>query len=41
MNAGAEMQIGTNLSASVSVTSDMGRGLLSNDQGRFTLNWRF
>ncbi len=41
VNAGAEMVIGQNLSASVSVTSDMGRGALSNDQGRLSLNWRF
>lgn len=41
VNAGAEMQVGANLTASVSVTSDMGRGLLSNDQGQVSLNWRF
>ncbi len=41
VNAGAEMMVGQNLSASVSVTSDMGRGPLSNDQGRVSLNWRF
>ncbi len=41
VNAGAEVQIGSNLSASVSVTSDMGRGLLSNDQGRVSIGWRF
>ena len=41
VNAGAEMAIGANLRASVSVTSDMGRGLLSNDQGRVSLSWQF
>jgi uncharacterized protein YhjY with autotransporter beta-barrel domain/V8-like Glu-specific endopeptidase len=41
VNAGAEMSVGQNLSASVSVTSDMGRGALSNDQGRVSLSWRF
>lgn len=41
VNAGAEMQLGNNFSASVSVTSDMGRGVLSNDQAQATLNWRF
>ncbi|WP_299191359.1 autotransporter domain-containing protein [uncultured Erythrobacter sp.] len=41
VNAGAEMNVGTNLTASVSFTSDMGRGALSNDQGRVTLGWRF
>lgn len=41
VNAGAEMQVGANLTASVSVTSDMGRGLLSNDQGQVSLSWRF
>lgn len=41
VNAGAEMSIGANLRASISVTSDMGRGALSNDQGRVSLSWRF
>ncbi len=41
VNAGAEMAVGQNLSASVSVTSDMGRGALSNDQGRVSVSWRF
>ena len=41
VNAGAEMQVGANLTASISVTSDMGRGILSNDQGQVSLNWRF
>ena len=41
VNAGAEMALGSNLSATVSVTSDVGRGVLSNDQGRVSLNWQF
>ncbi|EAQ29182.1 serine protease [Erythrobacter sp. NAP1] len=41
VNAGAEMQVGTNLNAQISFTSDMGRGLLSNDQGRVSLIWKF
>ncbi|MEP1422902.1 MAG: autotransporter domain-containing protein, partial [Erythrobacter sp.] len=41
LNAGAEMLLGNNLSASVSVTSDMGRGVLSNDQAQASLSWRF
>ena len=41
VNAGAEMIVGDNLTASLSVTSDMGRGALSNDQGRVSVSWRF
>ena len=41
VNAGAEMLLGNNFSASVSVTSDMGRGPLSNDQAQASLSWRF
>ncbi|MEM1050963.1 MAG: autotransporter domain-containing protein [Pseudomonadota bacterium] len=41
VNAGAEMLLGNNFSASVSVTSDMGRGVLSNDQAQASLAWRF
>jgi outer membrane autotransporter protein len=41
VNAGAEMQVGANLSAAISVTSDMGRGVLSNDQAQASLSWRF
>ena len=41
VNAGAEMALGANLQAIVSFTSDMGRGPLSNDQGRVSLNWQF
>jgi len=41
VNAGAEFALGSKLQASVSVTSDMGRGVLSNDQGQVSLNWQF
>jgi|GEM_PF-1224335 len=41
VNAGAEMLLGNNFSASLSVTSDMGRGVLSNDQAQAALSWRF
>lgn len=41
VNAGAEVSFGANFTASISATSDMGRGALSNDQGRVTLGWRF
>lgn len=41
VNAGAEMQVGANLRAAISVTSDMGRGVLSNDQAQASLSWRF
>ncbi|MHA7819281.1 MAG: autotransporter domain-containing protein [Erythrobacter sp.] len=41
VNAGAEIDLGTNLRAALSVTSDMGRGPLSNEQAQATLSWRF
>ncbi len=41
VNAGAEFALWANLQASVSVTSDMGRGVLSNDQGQVALSWQF
>ncbi|MCR2834798.1 autotransporter domain-containing protein [Parerythrobacter lacustris] len=41
VNAGAELALSDRLSASASVTSDIGRGVLSNDQANLTLNWRF
>ncbi|MEM7666011.1 MAG: autotransporter domain-containing protein [Pseudomonadota bacterium] len=41
VNAGAELALKNNFSVSLSATSDMGRGVLTNNQGRFTLNWRF
>lgn len=41
VNAGAEIDLGLNLRAALSVTSDMGRGPLSNEQAQATLSWRF
>jgi len=41
VNAGAEMEVGSNMRASISVTSDMGRGALSNDQAQASVSWRF
>ncbi|MEL7445462.1 MAG: autotransporter domain-containing protein, partial [Pseudomonadota bacterium] len=41
VNAGAELGLSDDLHASLSVTSDMGRGALSNTQSRVSLNWRF
>lgn len=41
VSAGAELALSNRLSASASMTSDMGRGVLSNDQANLTLNWKF
>lgn len=41
VNAGAEMALTDRLSTKMSVTSDMGRGVLSNNQANLTLNWKF
>lgn len=41
VNAGAEIELGANLRAALSVTSDMGRGPLSNEQAQATVSWRF
>jgi len=41
INAGIELALANRLSLSASGTSDLGRGLLTNNQGRVTLNWRF
>ncbi|TRD10413.1 autotransporter domain-containing protein [Erythrobacter insulae] len=41
VNAGAEMAFANRMSVSVSATSDLGRGVLTNNQGRVSLNWRF
>ena len=40
VNAGAEMELGGNMRAAVSITSDMGRGPLSNEQAQASLSWR-
>lgn len=41
INAGTEVELGANLRAGLSVTSDMGRGPLSNEQAQATVSWRF
>ena len=41
INAGVELSLADRLSLSASGTSDLGRGVLTNNQGRVTLNWRF
>ena len=41
LNAGAEMRLGGNMTASLSITSDMGRGPLSNERVQTSLSWRF
>ncbi|GMN02127.1 autotransporter domain-containing protein [Erythrobacter sp. MTPC3] len=41
INAGAELSLDNRMSLSLSGTSDLGRGVLTNNQARMTLNWRF
>ena len=41
INAGVEMALGNRLSLSASGTSDIGRGVLTNNQGRMTVSWKF
>lgn len=41
VNAGAELSLSNRLSTKVSLTSDMGRGVLTNNQANLTLNWKF
>lgn len=41
LNAGAEMRMGDNLTAAFSITSDMGRGPLSNERAQASVSWRF
>ncbi len=41
VTGGAEMQISDNFSASVSVSTDTGRGVLNNHQGQASVRWRF
>lgn len=41
VNAGAEMALTDRVSTKMSVTSDMGRGVLSNNQANLTFNWKF
>lgn len=41
MNTGAELKLSDSLTTSLTVSTDMGRGELSNHQGQASLNWRF
>ncbi len=41
VHAGAELDLNASLKAGFSVTSDIGRGVLSNDQGQVTVRWLF
>ena len=41
VNAGAELNWSDNFSSKLSVTSDLGRGALTNNQANVALNWKF
>ncbi|MEM1195756.1 MAG: autotransporter domain-containing protein [Pseudomonadota bacterium] len=41
LSAGVDLAIGSRLSVSVSGQSDLGRGVLTNNQGRVNFNWKF
>ncbi|OZA93626.1 MAG: hypothetical protein B7X57_04340, partial [Erythrobacter sp. 34-65-8] len=41
VNAGAELSISDRLSTKMSMTSDLGRGVLTNNQANLSLNWKF
>ncbi|MCL4673461.1 MAG: autotransporter domain-containing protein [Sphingomonadaceae bacterium] len=41
VNAGAELSLSDRLSTKMSVTSDLGRGVLTNNQANLSLNWKF
>ena len=41
VNAGAELSLSSHLSTKLSVTSDLGRGVLTNNQANLALNWKF
>ena len=41
VNAGAELALSDRFSTRVSITSDIGRGALTNNQASMALNWRF
>ena len=41
VNAGAELHMSDRLSTKMSVTSDLGRGVLTNNQANLSLNWKF
>lgn len=41
LSAGADFALGSRLSVGLSAQSDMGRGVLTNNQGRVNFNWKF
>ncbi len=41
VNAGAELALANRTSIGITATSDLGRGVLTNNQGNVTLRWRF
>ncbi|WP_374409015.1 autotransporter domain-containing protein [Pelagerythrobacter sp.] len=41
VNAGAELSLSNRFSTKLSVTSDMGRGVLTNNRANLALNWKF
>lgn len=41
VNAGAELSLSDRLSTKLSLTSDLGRGVLTNNQANLSLNWKF
>ncbi|MEM6267677.1 MAG: autotransporter outer membrane beta-barrel domain-containing protein, partial [Pseudomonadota bacterium] len=41
INAGAELLLSNRISVSLSANSDLGRGVLTNNEGRMSINWRF
>ncbi|MFN4114043.1 MAG: autotransporter domain-containing protein [Sphingomonadaceae bacterium] len=41
VNAGAELSLSDRLSTKMSMTSDLGRGVLTNNQANLSLNWKF
>ncbi|NQX93707.1 MAG: autotransporter domain-containing protein [Erythrobacter sp.] len=40
-SAGVDLAIGSRFSVGLSAQSDMGRGVLTNNQGRMNINWKF
>ena len=41
VNAGAQLQLSDRLSTKMSMTSDLGRGVLTNNQANLSLHWKF
>ena len=41
VNAGAELALSNRFSTKMSMTSDLGRGVLTNNQANLSLNWKF